>query len=101
MRLLSCNIRGLGTSLKKRTLKDLLRRHRCDTVFVQETKLMVLDCVTVSHIWYIDGFDFVFVPSVGNSGGLLIVWELIKFQMVSHISHSRFLMLHGKWLDTS
>nr|GEW03107.1 reverse transcriptase domain-containing protein [Tanacetum cinerariifolium] len=44
-------------------------------------------------------FEFSHSNSVGNSGGILCVWDLGSFQKNSHTISDSFVILQGVWLD--
>ncbi|KAK8676816.1 hypothetical protein V6N13_142378 [Hibiscus sabdariffa] len=79
MRLLSWNIRGLGSTPKKRAIQRLLQQHRCEMVVLLETKLEVISDRMV--VWYTDNYEYVFAPAKERAGGILIVWDLTRFRL--------------------
>lgn len=79
MQIISWNIRGLGSSIKKRFLYKLIKKRKPDVVFVQETKLENLDYVTIQRLWGSGDFDFAFSSSSAASGGLVVIWRKASF----------------------
>ncbi|GMI69972.1 hypothetical protein HRI_000666500 [Hibiscus trionum] len=97
MRLLSWNVRGLGSLVKRRRVGEVIRKHRFDMALLQESKLKELIPSMVAGMWYSDGFEFSFSPSVGASGGILAIWEGDRFVLESVEIERHFVMLHGRW----
>lgn len=51
MKILSWNVRGLGMRSKSALIKDLLRSFNPDIVFLQESRLAVIDRSVIKSIW--------------------------------------------------
>lgn len=51
MKILSYNVRGLGSSVKKNELKDLINKHKIEFCCVQETRLKLISNVDCKLIW--------------------------------------------------
>ncbi|XP_021820446.1 uncharacterized protein LOC110762145 [Prunus avium] len=75
MKIISWNIRGLGSKRKRLVLKEQLTRLRPDIVILQETKKQEIDRRLVASVWCSRFRDWVFVPSTGRSGGIVIIWN--------------------------
>lgn len=71
MQIISWNIRGMGSFVKKRILSKLVKRRKPDMVLLQETKLELVDRAIAQRIWGGLNLDFVFSGSVGASGGFI------------------------------
>ncbi|KAK8669358.1 hypothetical protein V6N13_106791 [Hibiscus sabdariffa] len=56
MRLLSWNVRGLGSVAKRRSVQNVLRRQRCGLAILQETKMESISEKVVKQIWFSDSF---------------------------------------------
>lgn len=73
MNLLSWNCRGLGSPRAIRILKDLIKTHNPNFVFLSETLVEVKD---MSEITNKLGFENSYaVNRVGRGGGLAILWK--------------------------
>lgn len=61
-------------------IKESLRKANVDIVMLQETKLEVVDHKWIRSIWGCRNKNWSFLPSLGASGGQLIIWrdELFK-----------------------
>ncbi|GMI86627.1 hypothetical protein HRI_002332000 [Hibiscus trionum] len=75
MRVLSWNIRGLGSLSKKKVVKSLLRQHNCDMMFLQKSKLEVVNDSVIHAVWHSNNYEFLFSLSQGRPGGILVIWE--------------------------
>ncbi|PWA73265.1 RNA-directed DNA polymerase, eukaryota [Artemisia annua] len=52
----------------------------------------------VRNCWGNLTFNYIHSNSVGNSGGILCVWDLNSFTKVSHTLSDYFVIIRGKWL---
>ncbi|KAK8595392.1 hypothetical protein V6N13_016765 [Hibiscus sabdariffa] len=98
MRVLLWNVRGLGSSVKRKEIRSLLRQQRAEMVFLLESKMESVGDSMVKSVWWKDSFRYVFSPSVGLAGGILIIWEVSKFSMSEVHDGSCFLYVSGLWL---
>ncbi|KAK8684060.1 hypothetical protein V6N13_040097 [Hibiscus sabdariffa] len=101
MRVLSWNVRGLGAVLKRRAILALLQKHEVEMAFFQETKLVEINVPLVKQVWWSDSFFFDFVPSIGLSGEILVVWDPSKFVAALVTHDPNFLCLRGHWVSDS
>jgi exonuclease III len=69
------NVCGLGGRLKKNKIKELVRAHKIDFVVIQETKLEVITRSLCANLCGNEDFEWAFLPSEGNSGGILSIWK--------------------------
>ncbi|GMJ01096.1 hypothetical protein HRI_003778800 [Hibiscus trionum] len=97
MRILSWNVRGLGGGAKRRSVDEVIRKNKVDMVVLQETKLEDVPSMWVSSLWYSDSFEMAVSPSMGASGGILIIWEGNKFNLINVVVYPNFIMLQGRW----
>ncbi|RVW83303.1 Transposon TX1 uncharacterized 149 kDa protein [Vitis vinifera] len=78
-KILSWNTRGLGSRKKRRTVRRFLSTQNPDVVMLQETKREIWDRRLVSSIWKGKSLDWVALPACGASGGIVILWDSVKF----------------------
>ena len=78
MKIISWNIRGLGSRTKRRVVKDFLRFQNPDVVMFQETKREVCDRRFVGSVWSVRNKEWAILPACGASGGILIIWDSKK-----------------------
>jgi len=69
------NIRGLGGAIKRRKIKDLVRNNKVDFLAIQETKKEVISQSLCNSLWGGEDCDWAYLPSEGNSGGILSLWS--------------------------
>ncbi|RVW38710.1 Transposon TX1 uncharacterized 149 kDa protein [Vitis vinifera] len=75
MKIISWNVRGLGSRNKRRMVKDFLKTENPDVVMIQETKKEICDRRFVGSVWTARNKDWVALPTSGASGGILIIWD--------------------------
>lgn len=102
MQIISWNIRGLGSSVKKRFVLKLIKKRKPDMVLIQETKLETIDVCLVQNLWGSGDFGFACSSASGASGGLLAIWNKVIplwnkvfFNPVNIICHRSFIFLQG------
>lgn len=78
MKILSYNIRGAGTRVKRKEVHDLVRKLGVEFCCIQETKLEVLDDKYLKFMWGENNVGWVVRNSVGRSSGLLTIWNTKK-----------------------
>lgn len=97
MKILSFNIRGLGSSVKKKEIKDLIARHRIDFCCVQETKLDSFSDVIGRNVWGGNNCDWAVRNAEGRAGGILSIWNSDLFSVSSSWHMSGALIFNGLW----
>ena len=80
---ISWNIRGLNSKIKRSSLRKKIQTHNPAFVFIQETKSENFTEKSIISIWNEPGIQHIFSPSIGNSGGLLSLWNENFFQIES------------------
>lgn len=95
MQIISWNIRGLGSSVKKHFVSKLIKKRKPDLIFIQETKLECIDRFVVQKLRGSGDFDFAFSNATGASGGLLSFWNKSFFKADNINSHRYFIVLQG------
>ncbi|GJS67185.1 RNA-directed DNA polymerase, eukaryota [Tanacetum coccineum] len=91
----------LGNKTKKEWIKELNNKYKINFLAIQETKLDVISHMDVKFIWGNSNYQFVSSDSLGNSGGILCVWEASIFRK-DHVTISdNFIALYGSWLPSN
>ncbi|KAK9002977.1 hypothetical protein V6N11_060551 [Hibiscus sabdariffa] len=98
MRVLSWNVRGLGAAPKQKVVREIFRKHKCTFLLLQETKLESISDTFMSKLWFDDQFRFAFAPAVGKSGGIMVIWNSVRFAMEEVHVASRFISVVGSWV---
>ena len=97
MIVLSYNVRGLGGRVKKRMIKELVNSQKVDFLAIQETKLEVISDSLCHNLWGSDDCDWVFLPSVGNSGGILFIWRKSNSNLLFSLMGECFVCVCLEW----
>lgn len=77
MNIVTWNVRGLGRPAKRFLVKDFLNLHFADVCCLQESKLESIPDATWREIGGPRLDKFVFLPSAGASGGIVIGWNSV------------------------
>lgn len=74
------NVRGINSDDKQLAIRNAIDSTGCSIICLQETKRSVFDAAFVK-LFCPKKFDkFAYIPSVGNSGGLITVWNSYVFR---------------------
>ncbi|GJZ51836.1 RNA-directed DNA polymerase, eukaryota [Tanacetum coccineum] len=95
------NMEGLVQKAKKDWVKELCVSNKVNFLALQETKMESMDLRCVKSCWGNYAFDYNHSNSVGNSGGILCVWDPGSFQKINHTISDYFVILQGVWLKNS
>ena len=90
MRILSWNVRGLGSKKARSIVKGFLRSQDPDIVLLQETKRENWDKRFLVSIWTERDREWTFLPACGASGGVVIIWDSNKFEGIEKVIGSFF-----------
>ena len=85
MKILTWNIRGNGSSDKRRSIKRLLCRVNPDLVVLQEVKREVVDRQLIGSLWKSRFKEWVLLPEVGRAGGILVMWDVRSVQVIDSL----------------
>ena len=96
MKLISFNVRGLGSKEKIRMLRRLTTKNKPWFLLIQETKLEKVEINITRRLWYDGSGVMEYVASEGNSGGLITVWDDRIFVAQEIIKRFRFMVLIGE-----
>nr|GEX75748.1 RNA-directed DNA polymerase, eukaryota [Tanacetum cinerariifolium] len=90
-------LNGLGHKTKKEWVKELNLKHKVNFLTLQETKMNRITHMDVKCIWGNSDYNFITSDSVGNSGGILCIWEDNVF-IKDHVTISdNFVAIYGSW----
>nr|GEY59263.1 RNA-directed DNA polymerase, eukaryota [Tanacetum cinerariifolium] len=96
---LSDIIESHGASMaKKDWAKELCVKHKVNFLAIQETKMEEIDLFSVRRCWGNSVFDHLHSNSVGNSGGILYIWDPNAFRKNSFTISDSFIIIRGAWL---
>ncbi|CAJ2673622.1 unnamed protein product [Trifolium pratense] len=75
MIIVSFNVRGLGGRVKMRKVRELVSQQHVEFLALQETKLETISSSLCYYLWGSQDCEWTFLPSEGNSGGILSIWK--------------------------
>ncbi|KAK9951572.1 hypothetical protein M0R45_007010 [Rubus argutus] len=75
MKIVTWNVRGLGSKGKRAVIRSMLMGVGADIIILQETKMPEVERSLVSSIWGARFKDWVSIPAIGTSGGVVIIWN--------------------------
>ncbi|KAG8492001.1 hypothetical protein CXB51_015318 [Gossypium anomalum] len=96
MRLVTWNVRGLGSGAKIEVVNRLVKMHRVNVCFIQKTKLEFVSVDIVRKILGDDNFGFIFATAIDRSGGLLTIWD--KGSASIYSSNADLLKASSSWM---
>nr|GEZ27489.1 RNA-directed DNA polymerase, eukaryota [Tanacetum cinerariifolium] len=67
---------------------------------VKETKMESMELITIKSCWGNYAFDYVHSDVVGNSGGILCVWDTNEFGKTNCTVSDYFVIVRGVWVKT-
>jgi exonuclease III len=74
-KVLSWNVRGLNSEKKSEAIRDKIISSSYDIVCLQETKKQSFDHQFIRNLCPIDFDAFDYIPSLGASGGSIVIWK--------------------------
>lgn len=74
-KILSWNIRGLEQEEKIIAIRNSIRRNNATIYAIQETKKELVDEALIRSLWGSNACNFIHLPSIGASGGIIIMWK--------------------------
>ncbi|XP_071687812.1 uncharacterized protein [Rutidosis leptorrhynchoides] len=100
MKIISLNVRGLGKLEKEKFnwVKSLIRFHNPDIFAIQESKRKRVTDFMIELLWGNKDFEYIFKPSVGQSGGLILIWDPSRFCVSGAVEKDFFLGIRGRWV---
>lgn len=106
--ILSWNIRGINGKDKWVEVRKKIEESGCSIICLQETKREEVDSSFIQNFCPRRFNKFLFLPSHGRSGGLLIIWNGSLFDGQLSFSNAYFLIVeftclssHKQWLLTN
>ncbi|XP_057444522.1 uncharacterized protein LOC130736749 [Lotus japonicus] len=97
MILLSYNVRGLGSNVKLRAIRELVHQEKVGMLLVHESKLEEVDIRVCRSLWGSDDCEWLFKASDNRAGGIICIWQRGKFQLHNSLVGDGFVALLGYW----
>nr|GEX17920.1 RNA-directed DNA polymerase, eukaryota [Tanacetum cinerariifolium] len=82
---------GLRHKAKKGWINELCSKHKINFLALQETKIEYVDLFTIKRCWGNLSFDHAVSTSIGNSGGIICVWDSHMF-VKDHVATSDYFL---------
>ena len=101
MNILSINVQGLGNKTKKEWIKELSIKNKLNFIAIQETKMDKVSHMDVKFMWGNSNYDFICSDALGNSGGILCIWEASIFKKDCVTISDNFVAIYGTWLPSN
>jgi len=79
MKIISFNVRGVGDTLKRKYLSDLISKEKEDMVCLQETKCSEFSREKFCLLWGNSEVDWVENKAINSVGGVLMMWSNKSF----------------------
>ena len=95
MKIISLNVRGLGGTLKRKYLSELINKERANMVCLQETKCSEFSREKVCLLWGNNEVDWVENKANNSAGGVLTIWNNKSFQVSSFVNGRNFSILRA------
>ncbi|GAU21183.1 hypothetical protein TSUD_11000 [Trifolium subterraneum] len=95
MKIISYNIRGLGSCVKRREILNIVKEKKPDILCIQESKMNCVDEGLGKALWGSPEVGFSFKPSAGASGGIITLWNSNTVEVVYSVSFEHVLIIHG------
>jgi exonuclease III len=73
------NVRGLNSDNRQREVRSKIEESECDVICLQETKCESFDWTLIRNFFPKRFDNFAFSPSMGASGGIIVIWNSSVF----------------------
>lgn len=83
MKILTYNIRGVGSSIKWKAIRKLVVKEEVQLLCIQETKMQDVPKELCYSLWGSHDVQWSFIPSEGASGGILCLQNIHCFELKS------------------
>ncbi|PWA41429.1 RNA-directed DNA polymerase, eukaryota, Reverse transcriptase zinc-binding domain protein [Artemisia annua] len=91
---LACNYKVSN----KNWVREMCVNNKVNFLAIQETKIEKIDMFSVRKCWGNLAFEFLHSDSVGNSGGILCVWDPNAFRKINYTISDYFVITRGVWI---
>jgi len=98
---MSFNSRGLGGAGKSNYIKELVIKEELDMVCIQETKQEGIMLNLCKSWWGCNSVECVSTIEQNRADGILIAWNTLNFNLTKSECGKGFIIIKGKWRDSS
>lgn len=85
--------------MKKTEIRKLIAKEKPVCIFIQESKLEVVDSRLCFSLWGNNDCEWLALPSIGRSGGLISIWKKTSFNLTASFSGPGYLGMSGIWTN--
>ncbi|MCH97949.1 endonuclease/exonuclease/phosphatase family protein [Trifolium medium] len=89
--------KSLGGAVKRNAIKEMIRKEKIEFLAIQETKMEIIPDSLCYNIWGGEDCQWVYLPSVGNSGGMLSIWSKSFASLIFYFSGDSFIGVCLEW----
>ena len=90
------NVRGVGSTCKKRMVKTLLKEESIKIIGLIETKHSNISAKDMEQYWGNQDCEWLHIPAEeGGSGGIILTWIKESFSLIKHIVRQRWIAVKG------
>ncbi|KAJ9556364.1 hypothetical protein OSB04_010978 [Centaurea solstitialis] len=97
LKILSWNLNGMGKEVKRNWIKEAMLSHKLSFLCLQETKMAINSVGLVHSVWGKSNLEYVALDSIGNSSGILTVWDGDLFQLQNSSKMEGYVKVFGLW----
>ncbi|XP_071694353.1 uncharacterized protein [Rutidosis leptorrhynchoides] len=94
------NPQGFAVKGKFGWVRSICVKERPSIAVFQETKSSGVNDRWVHDLWGNDCFGYVQKEALGKSGGLLIIWDTLVFEIIDSTGGDFYIAIRGKWKHT-
>ncbi|XP_068497930.1 uncharacterized protein [Phaseolus vulgaris] len=92
MRIITLNVRGFGSPVKWRYIKELIRKEDVKMLCLQEVRLSNFSLNNCCQLWGDNDIDYIYSNPTNGSGGILTIWHNKFFKRSNHIINRWFIV---------
>ncbi|GJR52037.1 RNA-directed DNA polymerase, eukaryota [Tanacetum coccineum] len=91
----------LGSKAKKDWTRELVGKYKVNFLSLQETKMEDISSMDAKFIWGNSRFEHITSNAIGNSGGILCIWDPNIFLKDQHTISDNFVAISGTWIPSN
>ncbi|GKC79679.1 RNA-directed DNA polymerase, eukaryota [Tanacetum coccineum] len=91
----------LGSKAKKDWTRELVGKYKVNFLSLQETKMEDISFMDAKFIWGNSRFEHITSKAIGNSGGILCIWDPNIFLQDQHTISNNFVAISVTWIPSN
>lgn len=97
----SLNANGVGSDSKKKWIREICKDNYVNFIGIQESKSDKEDGPFIHSLWGSSNCDFAIKKAVGNSGGIIAIWDVTMLRKNKVIvDEDGFIAIYEEWINT-